>query len=166
MSLTGKPQLTTTAPVENDGFWPQASMADLMGKYRIPAETPSDTIKWALVLAIVRVNAALDGAKSELITMGYTTFAAYLTANPSLINNAELMQVHYEHAIYARTKAMLLQQFKTMNRRDNAENMAKESAETEQYWLDESQQSIAAIQSAVFPLESFSAKANSHVALI
>ena len=166
MSLTGKPELATAEPITNDGFWLDVSTADLMGKYRIPAEYVGDVITWGLTLSVVRVNNALQRAKNEMITLGFSTFDAYLIANSEQVGGYEIMQMHYEHAVYARAKAALLQQFNTMNRRDKAENPAKESEETEQYWLDESAASMAAINKAIFPLEDFSSKAHLHVALI
>ncbi len=166
MSLTGKPDLATAAPIANDGFWLDVSTADLMGKYRIPAEYVGDVITWGLTLAVVRVNNYLQRAKLEMITLGFATFEDYLAANSHTVGGFEVMQMHYEHAVYARAKAALLQQFNSMNRRDKAENQAKESEETEQYWLNESAASIAAINKAIFPLEDFSTSANVHVALI
>jgi len=166
MSLTGKPPLATAAPIENDGFWLDVSTADLMSKYRIPAEYVGDVITWGLTLAVVRVNAALVMVKSEIITLGFATLEAYLNANSNQVGGFETIQTHYEHAVYARAKASLLQQFNSMNRRDKAENAAKESEDTEQYWLDESAQSVVALQSAFFPDDCFIAKHNVHVALI
>lgn len=166
MSLTGKPALATAQPIANNGFWLDVSTADLMSKYRIPAEYAGEVITWALTLAVVRVNNYLQRAQAEIITLSFATFEAYLTANSQQVGGYEIMQTHYEHAVYARAKAALLQQFNSMNRRDQAENAAKESEQTEQYWLDESAASIAAINKAIFPLETFSANANVHVALI
>ena len=166
MSLTGKPALATAEPIANNGFWPDVTTADLMGKYRIPAEYVGDVITWGLTLAVVRVNNSLQRAQNEMMVLGYATFEAYLTANSEKVGGFEIMQTHYEHAVYARAKAALLQQFNTMNRRDKAENQAKESDETEQYWLDESAASIAAINAAIFPDETFITQSNVHVALI
>jgi len=166
MSLTGKPSLTTASPITNDGFWRDVSMADLMSKYRIPSEYADDTIKWGLSLAVIRVNEALERAKTVMQDDGFATFDDYLTAHPNGVADSELLQIHYEAAVYSRAKANLLQQFSTMNRRKDAENEAKESEQVEQYWLDESASSVAAILSTFFPLEFFAGKADVHVSLI
>jgi hypothetical protein len=160
MSLTGKPSLTTAAPVANDGFWPDLSLSDLMSRYRIPSEYADDTISWGLSLALVRVNEQLERAKQAVLVMPFETFTAYLESSSAAL------KVHYEHAIYSYAKAFLLQQFSTMNRRKEAENMAKESSETEQYWLDESKKSVAAILRHFLPGEEHSTKANFFVGLI
>lgn len=166
MSLTGKPSLTTASPITNDGFWLDVSMADLMSKYRIPSEYADDTIKWGLSLAVIRINEKLARAKAEMISLGSDTFADYLSAHSTPVAEGELLQIHYEAAVYSRAKALLLQQFKTMNRRTIAENEAKESEQTEQYWLDESQKSIASIMGWFFPTETFMTNANVYVGLI
>ncbi len=161
MSLTGKPSLTTAAPVANDGFWPELSLSDLMNRYRIQSEYADDTISWGLSLALVRVNEQLERAKQAVLIMPFETFAGYLESS-----SAAALNVHYEHAVYSYAKAFLLKQFSTMNRRKEAVNEAKESAETEQYWLDESQKSVAAILRKFFPGEDHSTKANFFVGLI
>jgi len=153
MSLTGNPILTTSQPLVNDGFWLDVAVGDLISKYRIPSEYTPETINTGLLLAVVRVNEKLKRAKDEMIVLGYNTFQLYLDNNSESIAGAELLQIHYEHAVFSRAKGFLLQQFKTMNRRDIAENEAKESEETEQFWLDESVKSIAAIMTEFFPLE-------------
>ncbi len=162
MSLTGKPHLTSADPVPNDGFWPELAVADLMSKYRIPSEYADDTILWGLSLAVIRVNESLDRVKTELKAQSFATFEAYL--NDAETADAELLSVQYQHAVYARAKALLLQQFMTMNRRASAENEAKESAHTEQFWLDESQHAIAGVLRRFFPGESFVSNGNVRVA--
>jgi len=166
MSLTGKPSLTTASPITNDGFWIDVAMADLMSKYRIPSEYADDTVKWGLSLAVIRVNEQLDRIKQAILLMPFTTFELYMDSNSMPVVGSELLQVHYEHAVYSRAKAFLLQQFSTMNSRKVAENEAKESEQTEQYWLDESAQSIAFLMRTFFPAESFVSKSNVHVSLI
>lgn len=143
MSLTGKPELTTATSFSNDGFWPDLSLAELMDKYRIPAEYANDTISWGLTLALVNVNLELDPVKAEMVAQGFSDLAAYTSVNSHLINDQEQLLIQYKHAVYAYAKAQLIPQFNSMNRRENAVNAAKESPETEQYWLD---QSAAAVQ--------------------
>ena len=165
MSLTGKDELTTAAPITNDGFWSDTSMADLMNKYRIPSDVPDDTIKWGLSLAVIRVNEKLQAAKDVILSLPYATFEAYLTANSTPVAESELLQMHYEHAVYSRAKAFLLQQFATIRRKDSQED-SKESEQTEQFWLDESAKAIAAIMTVFFPTESFTGNSDVYVELL
>lgn len=166
MSLTGKPSLTNASPITNDGFWPDVEMADLMSKYRIPSEYADETIQWGLSLAVIRVNEQLERIKQLILSEAVETFEDYMQANSSPIFNRELMHVQYEHAVFSRAKALLLKQFVTMNRRQIAENEAKESEQTETYWLDQSQASVASLMKAFFPDEDFMRKSNFHVVLL
>ena len=166
MSLTGKPSLTNASPITNDGFWPDVEMADLMSKYRIPSEYADDTIQWGLSLAVIHVNEKLGRIKQLILSEAVETFEDYMQANSSPIFNRELMHVQYEHAVFSRAKALLLKQFVTMNRRQIAENEAKESKQTETYWLDQSQASVASLMKAFFPDEDFMRKSNFHVVLL
>lgn len=164
MSLTGKPSLSNAAAVANDGFWPDMALGDLMSKYRIPSEYENEVIETGLQLAIIRVNEKLDRAKAAIIVLGHAAFDDYINANPEPVGTTEVMLVNYQHAVFSRAKAFLLQQFNTLNRRDKAENENKESAMTEQFWMDESQRSIGSIMKVFFPLEQFAGNAGVHVA--
>ena len=137
-SLTGKPELTSAAPIENDGFWPDLALGDLMAQYRIPAEYDSAVISNALKLAMFNTNTYLQPVKDALVLLEYTTLlsaaTAYTVETPALI--------HYNNAVFSRAKAMLLQQFNTMNRRPNAENAVKTAPETEDYLMKEAAYSV------------------------
>jgi len=52
----------------------------------------------------------------------------------------------YKRAEYCRAKAYLLQQFATVNRRESAENLAKEAPATEAQFLAFSQQAVRLLQ--------------------
>lgn len=166
MSLTGKPSLTTAAAFVNDGFWPDLSVADLMDKYRVPAEYADDTIKWGLTLAMVNVNLDLEPVKAAIVLLGYASLSAYNTANPNTLNSEQVTALHYQHAVYAFAKAQLLQQFNSMNRRDNAAAAAKESPDTEHYWLNQSAKAVQTLFAKFLPLEPKTATAGTHVALL
>lgn len=166
MSLTGKPALTTASAVDNDGFWPDLTIGDLMRKYRIPPEYDDSTIKTGLVNAMLGVNSKLQAVKWAVKVLAYADFLTFAEAiQPDTLNDVNILQLHYEHAVFARAKADLLKQFNSLNRKPNAENAVKESDDTGQYWLDESQASIKAIFKAALPLdESVSGTANAYVA--
>ncbi|QSB01978.1 head completion/stabilization protein [Methylomonas sp. EFPC1] len=166
MSLTGKPSLTTAAPFTNDGFWADLSLGDLMTKYRLPGEYADDTIKWGLTLAVVNVNLDLEAVKLAIIGLGYVTLDAYIAAHPRPLNGSDQTLVQYTHAVYSFAKAQLLPQFNSMNRREIAENAAKEAPETEQYWLDESAKAVQQLFALFLPTEIKTANHGAHVALI
>lgn len=142
-SLTGKPDLTTDTVITNDGFWNNVSVGELMTTYRIPAEYDNDTIYQGLVDAVIRINEKLNDVKAKIITLGFISVTAYTAVNSEKINDKEIIDFQYNKAVYYFAKAKLLQQFKTQNRREVANNEAKESFETYQYCLDQAQESIA-----------------------
>jgi hypothetical protein len=166
MSLTGKPALTTSAALPNDGFWPGVAIGDLLNKYRIPAEYADETIKLGLTMAMVRVNEKLAKVKAAIITLGYATLQAHCDANVRQIVGEDVMILQYRHAVFCRAKAFLLRQFPTVNRRPVAENEAKEAPETEQYWLDQSQAAIASFFDLFLPDEAVAAQDGVYVALL
>lgn len=166
MSLTGRTSHTTQVTLEADGFWPSLTIGDLVGKYRIPSDYADSTVETGLLMGMIRTHESLERVKSKIQADGYATFDEYLQANSLQVADKELLQIHYEHAAYSRAKAHLLQDFKTINRREVAENEAKESEQTEKFWLDESTASVAAILRHFFPGEVFHNSANLHVELL
>jgi Phage head completion protein (GPL) len=137
---TGKPELTTMVDVENNGFFPDLAMADLVKTYRIPSEYDNDVIKNGLMLAMIEVNRQL--AIATAVLADYQDLQSYCDANPEQIAGQDVLIIKYQEAVFCNAKAFLLQQFKTMNRKPEAENMAKEAPETEQYWIARSYAAI------------------------
>jgi len=166
MAFIGNPALASSAPISNDGFWPDLLTGDLMAKYRIPSEYEGGVIETGLIMAMIQVNAQLEAVKQTIIDLGHADLDAYIATKSQLIGGKEVLLSQYEHAVYTRAKAGLLQQFKTMNRRKIAETEAKESDETELYWLDQSQSMIKQFFDLLIPLNSVVGKANTHVALL
>lgn len=177
MSLTGKPQLTTNAPMPNDGFWPLLVVGDLVNKYRIPAEYDDGVISWGLSLAVVRVNQQVNAAKVQCLVpkiidtslplpATYASLEAYAAAHSYQVDDEEVIVRQYKHACYSMAKAYLLQQFNTMNRRTQAENNKKEGQDTETYWLNEAQAAINYILKAIVPGVDTVSDFGVHVALI
>jgi hypothetical protein len=166
VSLTGKPALTTIAPVENDGFWPSLAIGDLLKKYRVPSEFDDDTIKTALMMAIIRVNDLLEHVKTEIIAQGFDALLDYASVHHTrAVGGINAMQLQYEHAVFARAKAGLLP-FKTMEKRQQGESPVDDRLETEQYWLDESQGCIKAFFDLILPGSNVLGKANARVVLL
>lgn len=166
MSLTGKPALTTSAPVTNDGFWPALMLGELLENYRIPAEYADGVILTGLTMAMIKINQRLFAVKAKLMLDGYATLEAYTTAHPELVNGKQVLEEHYKHAVFARAKAGLLKQFAAINRRPQAESQAKEGDDMEIYWLDESQASIAEFFRRFLPDQQVMSKSNTLAVLI
>ncbi|MEQ1636701.1 MAG: head completion/stabilization protein [Methylococcales bacterium] len=162
MSLTGKPQLTTNAPLTNDGFWPALVVGDFVSKYRIPPEYDDGVISWGLSLGMIRVNKHLASAKEQCLNPQlldttkplqpiYLTLDAFAATRSEQVEGEEVIVRQYKHACYCMAKAYLLQQFNTMNRRPQAENLKKESPDAEDYWLNQAQWAINWILKEIVP---------------
>jgi len=165
MAFSGKPKLTSDAPVANDGFWPTLALGDLMGKYRVPSEVDEGVIKTALVMAIVRVNEKLADAKAAMVALAHATFEDYLDDNSITQGDDELLMVLYQHAVFARTKASLLEQFVTTGTK-KTQDQHDQDLMTEQHWLDESQFSIRSLIINIIPTAEPMSQADVQVALI
>jgi hypothetical protein len=166
MSLTGKPSLTTPSPFVNDGFWFDLDLGELMSRYRIPAEYDNEAIKWGLTLGVVNVNMDLEPVKLAMIDLGHVTADAYVLANPDDLSDSDRFVILYSHAVYSYAKAFLLKQFNSMNQRQVAENDIKDQPDTEQHWLNQSAQAVQKLFSKILPLETKTATAGAHVALL
>jgi hypothetical protein len=166
MSFSGKSPLTTTVIINNDGFWPALIVGDLTEKYRVPAEYADATLHMGIVIGMLHINERLLKVRLDLNAKGFATLADYTATLTAMLNDEPVLLVHYKHAVYSHAKAWLLQQFNSMNRKPEAENAAKESPETEQWWLDQAQASIKSIFADVLPDESVAAKAGFKAVLI
>lgn len=166
MSLTGKPSLATPSPFINDGFWFDLDQGELMSRYRIPAEYDNEAIKWGLTLGVVNVNMDLEAVKLAIISLGYVTADAYVTANPDDLSTSDRFVILYSHAVYSYAKALLLKQFNSMNQRQVAENDVKDLPETEQYWLDQSASAVQKLFAKFLPTAFKPATSGAYVALI
>lgn len=142
MSLTGKPESTLQNNVLNDGFFPDLIVRDFLDKYRIPAEYADDTISNGVIVAMMSVNESLAPIKVELL-LDYSSLQSYADLNKEQINGNDTVIFMYQKAVFCHAKAWLLQQFNTLNRREKAEDVLKESPQTEQWWIKQSQETIA-----------------------
>lgn len=143
MSFSGKPTNLVEQAIENDGFWPDLSVAEFQKGYRLPAEYLVELLADGLAIAMGEVNSDLAMRKTQWKAAGITNVAA---ADPMVLPERTHMAATYKRAVYCRAKAYLLQQFATVNRRAEAANVAKESPETREQFLAFSQQAVRSIQ--------------------
>lgn len=132
MGFSGINSTIVTLAIANNGFWPELQMSDFQQRYRVPAEYHQDMVLTHIQLAMGEVNRALQSVQIDYELQGYVTLADAMTPT-----SYEMEQLHlnYIHAVYARAKAFLLREFASINRRDVAENEAKESVETFDHYL-------------------------------
>ena len=143
MSFTGKPTTFVEQVIENDGFWPNLSVAEFQKGYRLPAEYLVDMLITDLTTAMIEVNCDLAKRKSEWQNAGVTIVES---ADPMVLPERTFHAATYKRAVYCRAKASALQQFATVTRRESAENTGKEAPEREDTFLAFSQQAVRALQ--------------------
>ena len=143
MSFSGKPTTVVEQAIENDGFWPNLSLAEFQKGYRLPAEYLVDMLATDLTTAMIEVNQDLAKRKSEWQSAGITSVES---ADPMVLQERTFHAATYKRAVYCRAKASLLTQFATVTRRESAENTGKELPERGETFLEFSQQAIRSLQ--------------------
>ncbi|MBB2884450.1 MULTISPECIES: head completion/stabilization protein [Pseudomonas] len=143
MSFSGKPTTFVEQAIENDGFWPNLSLAEFQKGYRLPAEYLVEMLVTDLTTAMIEVNGDLAKRKSQWQNAGVTVVES---ADPMVLPERTFHAATYKRAVYCRAKASLLTQFATVNRRESAENTGKELPERGETFLEFSQQAVRSLQ--------------------
>lgn len=109
---TGFIATAPTAPDEgeiaNSPFWPAISLADLRDTVRLDGTVTTARLTHAVVDAITSVNRDLADWRSARQAEGHATLAAV----PSEVINNESVHLHsYRRAVYAMTRANLLERY-------------------------------------------------------
>ena len=139
MSFSGLPDHAVDSTVTNDGFWPDLNTGDFQTNYRLPAEYEQAMVEDHLQLAMAWANQTLRKWKTEQQAAGHHSMESVPSDE---IGGEKLTLIHYRRAVFCHAKALLLQQFATTDRREAANNEAKESEETEDKFLEFSRHAI------------------------
>lgn len=139
MSFTGKPDTFLNTEITNDGFYPDIKLGELQRFYRVPAEYKQDVIEHHTRLAISDCNAQLAVKKAEWVALGHTILEEVDTG---MIAQEFANVEQYKRAVFCRAVGLLVMAFATLNRREVAENQAKEGEDTIQYFLAQSGRAI------------------------
>ena len=129
--------------IENNGFWPNLSLAEYQKAYRLPGEYLSDTLVTHLNIAMAEVNQDLAKLMASWRDLGITEVA---TADSLLLPERTFKVELYKRAVYCRAKATALTDFATVTRREVAENTGKEAPERAETYLAFSQAAVRALQ--------------------
>jgi hypothetical protein len=143
MSFSGKPTTFVEQAIENDGFWPDLSVAEFQKGYRLPAEYLVDMLAAELTTAMTEVNRDLAKRKGQWQNVGVTTVES---ADTTVLPERTFHVATYKRAVYCRAKASLLTQFATVTRRESAENTGQELPERGETFLEFSQQAVRSLQ--------------------
>jgi len=143
MSFSGKPTTFVEQAIENDGFWPNLSVAEFQKGYRLPAEYLVDMLVTDLATAMTEVNRDLAELKARWQGVGVSNVES---ADTTVLPERTFQAATYKRAVYCRAKASLLTQFATVTRRESAENTGKELPERGESFLQFSQQAVRSLQ--------------------
>ncbi len=132
--------------ITNDGgFWPDIVIADFVKEARIPPQYDDGKQYSALVRAMATANIELKSWTARQIEQGKTRS----DDAGQIIGGVGVATSLYKDAVYNRAKANLLTHFATVNRKDEAEALAKESQDTYDRLITEYQKAIRTIQDTV-----------------
>ena len=143
MSFSGKPTTFVDQAIENDGFWPNLSVAEFQKAYRLPAEYLGEMLAAELTTAMIEVNTDLARLKAQWTVAGVSSVES---ADPMVLPERTFQAATYKRAVYTRAKASLLTQFATVTRRESAENTGKELPERAETFLAFSQAAVRSLQ--------------------
>lgn len=143
MSFSGKTTTFVDRQIENDGFWPNLSLAEFQKEYRLPAEYLVELLGADMTMAMIEVNNDLAKCKARWQAFGINNIE---TADSTLLPERAFKAKLYKRAVYCRTKGNSLPQFATVTRRESAENTGKEAPERRETFLEFSQQAVRALQ--------------------
>jgi hypothetical protein len=74
--------------------------------------------------------------------LGFNSLESYIDSHANPINDTDALMVKYQQAVFSYCIASLLLQFKTVIRKPEAENRAKEGESTEVAWLRKSNAAV------------------------
>jgi hypothetical protein len=132
MSFTGKPENYLNKAIANEPFYPELDLGEFQRIYRLPTEYTQELVEQKLRMAVADCNALLIAKRAEWIGQGHFTLA---DVPGETFGGVATVIDQYKSAVYNRAKGLLLMEFPTFTRREQAENAAKDSAENFQYFL-------------------------------
>lgn len=139
---TGK---TATTVLPGDGWYPDLAIAEFLEVYRIPAEYAEELTADHVALARMWAWRRLEAWKAEKRAEGFTSLESE-TFQGEKGGAAKL----YKRAVFCHAKALLLQQFPTIERRDSAKNDAKDAPDTANGFFAEADKALAALTGRTF----------------
>ena len=135
MSFTGKPETFLNTTLANDGFFPDVNLGDFQRLYRVPAEYKQALVEHHLRIAMADCNRSLATQKTLWVMAGHNSLAQ---VNDATLGGVNEMVTQYQRAVFCRGMGLLVRAFTSLNRREQAENLAKEGVDVVQDYFAES----------------------------
>lgn len=144
MSFGREVQQISGETVKNTDFFPDIDLGEFQEQMRIDSEYRIGAIKRRVRLSINHVNKELKEQQKAWTEEGHATLQE-VPAEP--VDDESPLVFEYLNAVYSHAKAYLMQDYKTMSRREEAENEAKDSSSTFDSYLADCRDSIKALSS-------------------
>lgn len=139
MSFTGKPEAYLESTLENDGFFPDISLGEFQRLYRVPAEYLQELVEHHLRLAISDCNDALAEQQTIWIKHGAEQLE---DVSDRAIGGKKVLVMQYNRAVYARAMGLLVRAYTSLNRKAEAEQLAKEGVDVTQDYFAQSKHAL------------------------
>lgn len=140
MGLTGPVGEEITGTISNDGFFPDIKLEDFKANYNLPDQATLAMVKRQVLLSMFHVNNQLAAYKESRSENS-------LADVPSIsLEQISMLVISYDSAVYHRAKAYLLDELKTVVRKDIAENLGKDILETRNALIKSSNVSVRLIK--------------------
>ena len=139
---TGK---TATTVIQTGSFFPDLAVAEFLEIYRIPAEyaeaLTADHLETAFMWAVKRTGKWVAERQGE----GFANMREYPFLG--IMGGAEKL---FKRGVFCYAKALLLQQFPSIERRDAAKNDAKDAPETSEQFFAAAKKALAQLVGDTF----------------
>lgn len=140
MGFGGREESELEGEISSNDFYPTIQLSEFQTVMRIDNSFRDEAIKHRVTEAVIHVNHSLSDEIIDWQAAGFQKLADVLPLDT--VNDEAVLVFKYKHAVFSYAKASLMKDFGTMNRRDEGENMAKESEETEEHYLAECESAI------------------------
>ncbi|WP_067522414.1 head completion/stabilization protein [Endozoicomonas ascidiicola] len=137
---SGKQNTVESKLIINQPFWPALDLAEFINQYRTPSDLPVETVEAGLMLSMASVNSRLNSYRQQQQAAGIDALDNVPTEQ---INNQSIQLILYKRAVFCQAKASILRDWPSIDRRSEAENQARSSEETEDRYLEFTDEAIA-----------------------
>ncbi|SCY46076.1 head completion/stabilization protein [Desulfoluna spongiiphila] len=142
-------QIDPTAVVKNAPFWPDINLAEFQAAYRLPPDYSDGLLKDRLSLAMLWANGELKGFQHEQQQTGVQTLDEVPVDDGERLGGVHPKVMHYTRAVCCHAKALLLADYATLHRRNDAQADTMESPEAADRWRSESFAALSQIRESL-----------------
>lgn len=139
--FNGRSTYSMTGTIQNNGFFPDLDLSEFQKEWRVANDYRQESVETHLLNAILEINRQLKSFQAENLGAGTLD-----NVTQDTLGQTKALVHQYKRAVYSHAKAYLLREFATINRREKAENLAKESEESHDALLEQSNLAVRYIQ--------------------